>query len=507
MMKVLSAQQTREADLFTIQNEPVSSVELMERASRLCSGWLLKNFGEQFAFIVVCGNGNNGGDGLCIARHLFEAGRKVEVKMVRPSPDDSPDFTFNLERLKQHTALRVEMFTAAFSLRNDLNTHNIVVIDAIFGSGLNREPSGIVAEAIAAINTAPFIKVSVDIPSGLYCDDNSSNPRTHVVHANHTLTFQSPKLAFFFAENAEFVGEFTVLNIGLHPLFLADVHTPFHYVMHSSVKLILHDRHKFGHKGTFGHALIAAGSEGKTGAAILCTRAALRTGAGLVTAFVPVVSRDVMQEAVPEVMTYTGSDQNFLSGRIAFEKFDAIGVGPGIGTARETESTLKNLIGEYAGPMVWDADALNLLAENKTWLAFIPKQTIFTPHPGEFDRLTQKHNTGYERMSTQREFAQKYGVIVVLKGAHTSIALPDGTVYFNSSGNPGMATAGSGDVLTGIITSLLAQGYSPVRAAVVGVYLHGLAGDIAAAEKGMESMIAGDIIENLGGAFRMLHER
>lgn len=505
-MKVLSAQQTREADHYTIQNEPVSSIELMERASRLCSDWLLKHFNHNYAFIVVCGNGNNGGDGLCIARHLNEAGKKVVVKIVRGSGKDSADFEYNLELIKLKKSVTVDEFTASFSLRNNLNTRDIVIVDAIFGSGLSREPSGIHAEAIAAINNAPFVRVAIDIPSGLYCDDNSKNSGNHIVHANHTLTFQYPKLSFFFAENSFFVGEFTVLDIGLHPTFLADVQTPFHYVQHRSIKQVIHERQKFGHKGTYGHALLVAGSEGKTGAAILCTRAALRTGAGLVTAFVPEVSRDVMQEAVPEVMTMTSDEKHFIGGRIPCEKFDAIGLGPGIGTTRETESSVKTLIGEFKGPMVWDADALNLIAENKTWLSFLSPQTIFTPHPGEFDRLTQKHSSGYDRMNTQREFAIKYRLIVVLKGAHTSIALPDGTVYFNSTGNPGMATAGSGDVLTGIITSLLAQGYSPTHAAVAGVYLHGLAGDIASSIRGIESMIAGDIIENLGGAFRFIRE-
>lgn len=504
-MKVLSAQQTREADLYTIQNEPVSSVNLMERASRLCSDWLLKKFDTEHVFIIVCGNGNNGGDGLCIARHLHEAGRSVEVKIIHPAKNDSPDFLHNYERLKP-SGIPIDGFSASFSLRNNFNSRNIVVVDAIFGSGLTREPSGLASEVIAVINNSPFVKVAVDIPSGLFCDDNSENTYEHILRADYTLTFQFPKLAFFFSENASYVGEFHVLNIGLHPLFLADVQTPFHYVTHAGVKQILGQRSKFAHKGTFGHALIVAGSEGKTGAAVLCTRAALRTGAGLVTAFVPLISRDVMQEAVPEVMTITSDEEKFIGGHIPAQKYSAIGIGPGIGTARETENSLKTLIGEQVGNMVWDADALNLLSENKTWLSFIPPLTILTPHPGEFERLAEKHTTGIARMKTQRDFAAKYGVIVVLKGAHTSIALPDGTVYFNSSGNPGMATGGSGDVLTGIITSLLAQGYSPVHAAVAGVYLHGLAGDIAASVRGMESMIAGDIIENLGGAFRMIKE-
>lgn len=499
-MKVLSATQIREADQYTIQHEPVSSVNLMERASRLCTEWLLRRFDNSVAFLIVCGNGNNGGDGLCMARQLAEAGRRAEVKLIRPAQNDSADFAHNLERL-QHTNVPVEEFTASFSLRNDLGAHNIVVIDAVFGSGLSREASGIAAEAIAVMNNAPFPKVAIDIPSGLFCEDNSSNTRNHVLRADFTLTFQSPKLAFFFAENAPYVGEFHVLDIGLHPVFLADVRTDFHFVTHEGIA----QRSKFAHKGTYGHALIVAGSEGKTGAAILCSRAALRAGAGLVTAYVAQVSRDVMQEAVPEVMTITSDGEKCIGGHIPANKYDAIGVGPGLGRARETENSLKTLIGEQHTGMVWDADALNILSENKTWCSFFPPQIILTPHPGEFDRLTQKHSSGWERMQSQRAFAMKYNAIVVLKGAHTSVALPDGAVYFNSTGNPGMATAGSGDVLTGIITSLLAQGHSPTHAAIAGVYLHGLAGDIAASVRGMESMIAGDIIEHLGGAFRAIH--
>lgn len=512
MSKILSASQTREADLYTIQNEPVSSVNLMERASRLCTEWLLNKFDAQNAFLIVCGNGNNGGDGLCIARQLKDAGRNVEVKIIHPAKEDSRDFIHNLARLKQSQVV-IDEFSASFSLRNNLNTQKIILVDAIFGSGLIREASGLAAEAIAAMNNAPFIRVAIDVPSGLSCDfvtssavEKLTNSRDHVVHADYTLTFQFPKLSFMFAENAGFVGEFIVLDIALHPLFLADAQTHFHYVTHGGVKQIISGRTKFAHKGTYGHALIVAGSEGKTGAAILCSRAALRAGAGLVTAFIPKVSRDVMQEAVPEVMTITADEQNFISGHIPAVKFNAIGVGPGLGTDNITVNSLKTLIGEQQYSMVWDADALNILADNKTWNSFLPPQTILTPHPGEFDRLTQKHNNGFDRMKSQQAFATKYNVIVVLKGAHTSIALPDGTVYFNSTGNPGMATAGSGDVLTGIITSLLAQGYSPVHASVAGVYLHGLAGDIAASVRGMESMIAGDIIENLGGAFRMIRE-
>lgn len=505
-MKVLSAQQIREADFYTIEHEPVSSVDLMERASRLCSDWLHEKF-TNTAFVVVCGNGNNGGDGLCIARHLAQLGRQVAVKIVRVSSSDSADFTINLERLADLNSIAVEELVTGFSLGDSLSSDDVVIIDALFGSGLNREPTGISAEAISALNAVAHTKVAIDVPSGLYCDDNSENTYAHVVRANYTLTFHAPKLSFFFAEHANFVGEFIVLDIGLHPTFLERMSTPYLYTTHADAKSMIIARGRFSHKGTFGHVLLVAGSEGKTGAAILCTRSALRAGAGLVTAFVPKVSRDVMQEAVPEAMAIVADEVSHIGGRIPTGKFDAIGVGPGIGTEVETEQSLRLLLNEFSGPMVWDADALNILSANKTWIAFLPKNSILTPHPKEFDRLTNEHTSGYSRMQTQRNFALRNGLIVVLKGANTSIAMPDGSVFFNSSGNAGMATGGSGDVLTGIITSLLGQGYSASHAAIVGVYLHGLAGDIAAADRGMESMIASDITENLSGAFRMILEK
>lgn len=502
-MKVLSAEQIREADRYTINNEPVSSVHLMERASSLCTQWLLNRYNSNQTFRILCGNGNNGGDGLCIARMLSEKGRKAIVVLVG-SDARSADSAVQMDLLG--AVKSVEVLSYAAENKVDFAEHEII-IDAIFGSGLNRQPEGDFAAAIDCINSSDNEVVSIDTPSGLNADFTEEQSLDHVVKADYTLTFHAPKFTFLVSDFSEYVGEFVVLDIGLMRSYTEKVKSYAEYFTLEEAGAILHHRSKFSHKGTYGHALIAGGSEGKTGAAILCTRAALRTGAGLVTAYVPVISRDVMQAAVPEAMVITGEEENFIAGRIPAIRFDAVGIGPGAGTADSVVSSLKLLLNEYKGPMVWDADALNVLSENKTWLEFLPPLTILTPHPGEFDRLTQKHTSGVDRLKTQKHFAQRYNVIVVLKGAHTSIAFPDGSVTFNSSGNPGMATGGSGDVLTGIITALLAQGYNRSQSAMLGVYIHGLAGDIAASVNGQEGMIAGDIVDHIGGAIRMISDK
>jgi NAD(P)H-hydrate epimerase len=504
-MKILSTIQIREADQFTIAHEPVSSVDLMERAAGKCSEWLSGKFSDSVSYVVVCGNGNNGGDGLAIARQLKSKGGDVNVFIVRAAEKDSADFTANLKRLEENKI----NFTV---IGNDLqfpSNNEYIIVDAIFGSGLSREPEGNAAAIIDKINASPAQKISIDIPSGLFGDDNSGNSYKHTVRADYTLTFQQPKLAFLFPESGKFTGKFIVLDIGLHPDFIAQAQTPYHFITHDEVKNMIRPRGKFSHKGNFGHALLVAGSEGKAGAAVLCAKACLRSGAGLLSLNVPEIANEILQTSVPEAMLQVNDSEKFISGRIktgqATEtEFSAIGMGPGLGTNKETEHAMKLLLNEYAGPLVFDADAINILSENKTWLAFLPKGTILTPHPGEFDRLAGKHDSGFARLKPAQELARKNGIYIVLKGAHTAVVCPDGNVFFNSSGNAGMATGGSGDVLTGIITGLRAQNYPPQAACILGVYLHGLAGDIAASVQSENGLVAGDIVENIGGAWRML---
>jgi NAD(P)H-hydrate epimerase len=337
----------------------------------------------------------------------------------------------------------------------------------------------------------------------LYGDQlNESSDK--IVSADHTLTFQSPKISFMFPENANYIGEFTVLDIGFHPNFIHNTQTKNYFTTKTDVSSFFKTRSISAHKGDFGHALLIAGSYGKMGAAVLSSKACMHSGAGLLTVHIPKCGYDILQTSIPEVMCETDTELNFLTENIRVEKYNAIGIGPGIGTKKETQNVVKMLIQSSSIPLVFDADAINCISENKTWLSFIPANSIFTPHPKEFERMVGKTKNSMERLQLQREFSIKYNSYVVLKGAHSAISSPDGDVFFNSTGNPGMATAGSGDVLTGIITSLLAQGYNSKQACIMGVYLHGLAGDFASHEKTEETMIASDIIENLSEAYKFL---
>ncbi len=499
-MKILNAKQIRDADAFTIANEPIGSLNLMERAAIACLNWIIEHFDKQTHFVAICGMGNNGGDGLAIARLLFKEGYNINVFITPYFSKASNDFTANKERLEAIKGINVKEISSVDDIVLTANKPN-VIIDALLGSGLSRPVDGKLANVIQKVNSLHCPVIAIDIPSGLMMEDNSKTDHKSIVNANATLTFESPKLSFMFAENALHIGDFYVLDIGLDKKFIAEQKSLNYYVTTEMVAPLVRHRPKYSHKGNYGHALLIAGSYGKIGAAVLAAKACLRSGVGLLTVHVPKCGYEILQSAVPEAMLNVDEDEKEISGIKGIGMFNVIGIGPGIGTAKATQNAVKLLI-QSKTPMVLDADALNILAENKTWLAFLPKGCIFTPHPGEFARLAGKTSTGYDAYTLQREFAIKNSVYLVLKGAHTSIATPDGEVYFNSTGNPGMATGGSGDTLTGIITGLLAQSYSAKQAAILGVYLHGLAGDIGAFEMGENSLIAEDITNCLGKAFK-----
>ncbi len=503
-MKIFSVQQIREADKYTIEHEPIASIDLMERAALACVNWITEKFGQETVFKIICGLGNNGGDGLAIARLLVEKGYFLEVYIIRYTEKESDDFKTNLTRLSD--LKRVQIFEI-----NELGSNSLpfgegrreAFIDAILGSGLNRPVDGLIADVISYINIQDAPVISIDVPSGLYCDElnNIDDP---IVKADFTLTFQFPKLSFMFPETAECVGEFSVLDIGIHNAFVTTTQTKNYFTTKNDVLPFLRKRSKVAHKGNFGHALLIAGSYGKMGAAVLSAKACLKAGVGLLTVHIPECGYNILQTTAPEAMVNIDTQQRFITDTIPLEKYQAIGIGSGIGTEKQTQNVLKLLIQNTHIPIVLDADAINCIAENKTWLSFLPADSIFTPHPKEFERIVGKAENSAERLKMQREFSVKYGVYTVLKGAHTSIACPDGSVYFNSTGNPGMATAGSGDALTGIITSFVAQGYTSFESCILGVYLHGLAGDFAAHENSEESMIASDIIEHLPDAYKFL---
>ncbi len=512
-MKILSVNQIREADKYTIENEPIESVDLMERAATKVFEWLYRRAPRDKTIKIFCGMGNNGGDGLVVARLLNEQEIVPQVFMVRYSDEMSHDCEVNYYRLVNET--KVPMFDILTEDDFPKVDANDVVVDAIFGSGLNRPPHGMTADLIAYLNQSKAIRVAIDIPSGLFADQPSA--LGFIFKADYTLTFQNPKLAFLLPENDPYVGRFEVLDIGLHPRYLEEVETNNLLTVKAMVKPILHNRTKYSHKGTYGHALLIAGSEGKTGAALLGAKACLRTGVGLLSVHLPKVAQLPLQTAIPEAMIDSDESETCFSTYGHLGAYTAVAVGPGLGKANDTVRALKRLIDEVLElqflarevqvPLVMDADALNILSDNPTWLPFLPAKTILTPHPKEFERLVGKSSTSFERLEKQRELATKYNLVVIVKGAHTTVAMPNGTIFFNTTGNPGMATAGSGDVLTGIILSLLAQRYSPEEAAVLGVYLHGLAGDLAADEIGQEALIASDITEHLGKAYAALHAK
>ena len=512
-MKIFSVEQIREADKYTIDNEPIESVGLMERAATKVFEWLYRRAPRDKTIKIFCGMGNNGGDGLVVARLLNEQEIVPQVFMVRYSDRMSHDCEVNYYRLVNET--KVPMFDILTEDDFPKVDANDVVVDAIFGSGLNRPPQSVAADLIAYLNQTKAIRVAIDIPSGLFADQPSA--LGFIFKADYTLTFQNPKLAFLLPENDPYVGRFEVLDIGLHPCYLEEVETNNLLTVKAMVKPILHNRTKYSHKGTYGHALLIAGSEGKTGAALLGAKACLRTGVGLLSVHLPKVAQLPLQTAIPEAMIDGDESDTCFSTYGHLGAYTAVGVGPGLGKADDTVHALKYLIHEVLElqflarevqmPLVMDADALNILSDNPTWLPFLPAKTILTPHPKEFERLVGKSSTSFERLEKQRELAVKYNLIVIVKGAHTTVAMPNGTIFFNTTGNPGMATAGSGDVLTGIILSLLAQRYSPEEAAVLGVYLHGLAGDLAAEEIGQEALIASDITEHLGKAFEVIRAK
>ena len=496
MIKVLPVKTVRLADQYTIKNEPISSLALMERASLKAFEWITARFPDtETPFDIFCGTGNNGGDGMVISRLLDEAGYAVNTYLIEFSDHYSDDLAHNLGKCKEVKLLKEEEFD--FTLQEES-----VIIDAIFGSGLSRAVEGFTGQIIERLNESKRRIISVDMPSGLFADIPSA--RGPIVKAAHCLSFQFPKLAFFMPQNQEYVSNFSILDINLHAEFIKSAECAHFFLSAQDAASMVKKREAFAHKGDHGRAFLIAGSKGKMGAAVLASRACMRAGVGLLTTQVPACGYEIMQTAIAEAMVEVDLGEAHLSEVKPKVRFDAIGVGPGMGTHEETQQFLKQLIQLNNSPMLIDADALNMLSENKTWLSFLPRGCIFTPHPGEFKRLAGDWSDDFERLELLRDFAVKHGQFVVLKGRFTSIACPDGRIYFNPSGNEGMATAGSGDVLSGIITGLLAQGYASEQAALLGVYLHGLAGDIAAERYGKRAMIAGDIVDCIPEAYQRM---
>ncbi len=488
-------------DRYTIDHEPVRSIDLMERAA---SVWV-EQFSDVFGFCrrvaVVAGWGNNGGDGYAIARILYEKGLETIVYQLAMEPKAmTPDCEANLIRYRQSEGELVEIRQEA-----DFDPpKNAVIIDAIFGAGLNRRVEGLPAEIIRKINSSGNRVAAVDIPSGLFGEDNTGNDPATIVRADYTFTFQFPKLAFMLSENDRYIGEWRILDIGLHPDAIRQQPTDYYYLTSEAVAGLLPKPFKFAHKGINGRGALIAGSYAMMGAAVLAARAAVRSGIGLLHCHVPGAGCSLIQMAVPEALADPDRSERLFSAIDNVGQYDAIAIGPAIGRHPDTVAGLKKLLTEWHGTTILDADALNIMADYRELLDMLHEKCILTPHIKEFERLAGKCVNDFDRLNKLSTFVKQYGVCMILKGAHTVITSPDGKFYFNMSGNPGMAKGGAGDVLTGILLALAANDMAPLDAAIVGVYAHGLSGDIAMKTYGMRGVCAGVIADDIGKAWRKL---
>ncbi|OUS01874.1 carbohydrate kinase [Flavobacteriales bacterium 33_180_T64] len=497
-MKIFSKEQIYEGDKLTAKKQKITSTELMERAGIQIFNWLhVRMQGAQVPIHVFCGIGNNGGDGLVIARHLIAHGYNVITYIVNCSDKRSKDFLINYDLIKQTTKKWPNMLNCEADFP-EIQKEDIIV-DAVFGIGLNRPVNDWVKLLFVYLRKSQAFTLSVDIPSGVYTDEIPED-ENGVVWASYTLSFQSPKLIFFLPETSKFSVEWEVLDIGIDREFLIMSETEVELIGKNEVLPIYKPRQKHAHKGDFGHSLIIGGSYGKIGSVVLASRAVLSIGAGLITAYIPKCGYQIIQTAFPEAMVITDENEAIISD-ITFDiEPTVIGLGIGMGTEVETVSALKKFLKRNKTPLVIDADGLNILSKEKTLLKLLPEGTVLTPHPKELERLIGKWKDDFDKLKKTKAFSKKHSVIVLIKGANTITVFQD-KYYVNTTGNPGMATAGSGDVLTGIITGLISQGYEPLSATVFGVYLHGRAADIAIEDLGYQSLIASYIIEAIGEAY------
>jgi len=497
-MKIFSSKQLYEADRITTEKQEVTAIDLMERAGTQIFNWLHERMqGAKVPIHIFCGIGNNGGDGLVMGRLLIEHGYNAQVYIANYTDKRSQGFLTNYDRIKGVTKNWPLLMTCEADFPK-IEPQD-VIIDALFGIGLNRPAEGWVKALIQHMNAIPAFTLAIDVPSGLYAE-KAIEDTDAVVKANHTLAFQAPKLAFFMPENTSYVSYFEVLDIGLDQEYLATVTPLAQLIAKPEAQQFYKQRKKDDHKGTFGHSLVIAGSYGKIGSAVLAAKACFRSGAGLVSCFIPACGYNVMQTALPEAMVITNDEGDFITKiEYAFEP-SAIAIGMGMGTKAETVSALESFLKSVKAPLVIDADALNCISENPALLEFLPKHSMLTPHPKELERLIGAWKNDYDKLEKVKVFVNKYDVLIVIKGAHTMVVFGD-SIYINTTGNPGMATAGSGDVLSGMITGLLSQGYDVLLASVFAVYLHGSAGNLASHELSYEAVMASDIIDYIGQAY------
>lgn len=501
-MKIFTSAQIHELDNYTIEHEPVASIDLMERSARAIAMAVCEEWNPITPVMVFAGPGNNGGDALAVARMLADYGYQVSAYLFNITGKLSDDCEANRKRLVEGHMVKFVEVTQEFDPPKLYD--NTLVIDGLFGSGLNKPLAGGFASLVKYINASPSQVVSIDVPSGLMAEDNTYNVRANIIRATLTLTLQQPKLSFLFAENQQYVGRLRTLDIGISEEVIANTDAYYTMVEESDIRRLMVRRGAFVNKGMMGHALLIAGSYGMGGAAVLAGRACLRSGIGKLTVHTPRSNNLIMQIAVPEAVVQQDLEEAGFGEPVDTGDYDVLGIGPGLGQNENTALALIAQLRRTQCPIVADADALNILANHRAWLQQLPKGVVMTPHPKEFDRMAGHSSDSYERLQKALDMAYKLQAYIIIKGHYSALCLPDGHVLFNTTGNAGMATAGSGDVLTGIITGLLGRGYKQLDACVLGMYLHGLAGDLAVEDLGMESLVADDLIKYLPKAFKKL---
>ncbi len=494
-MKIFPSIQIKQLDAYTIEHEPISSIDLMERAANALTGAIMKHWSKETPVVTFAGPGNNGGDALAVSRLLAEQGYQVKAFLFNTGENLSEDCATNKERLEQSDKVNFTEVTSKFE--PPVLDKDCLVIDGLFGSGIKKALSGGFAAVVKYINASPATVVSIDLPSGLMCEDNTFNIKANIIRADRTISLQLPKLSFLFAENADYLGEWELLDINLSQKGIEDNFTSWYLTEEEEIKKLIKPRKRFAHKGDFGHALLIAGSYGMAGASVLAAKACIRTGVGILTVHAPLKNNDILQTTVPEVIVQHDMHESYFTTPVYPDSYSAVAIGPGMGQSDETASALIEQIKLCQEPMIIDADALNILSDHRQCLSSVPRGSILTPHPKELERIVGKCESSFGRLVKARDLATNYKIYIVLKGAYSAVITPEGNCYFNPTGNPGMATAGSGDVLTGVILSLLSQGYTSEESCKLGVYLHGLAGDMAKEKLGERGLTAGDIAENI----------
>lgn len=497
-MKIFTAEQIQKGDQYTIEHEPVLSIQLMERAAEACVNWISENCKNHRNFALFCGSGNNGGDGFAIARMLYQKGFDIDV-FTNSRAKFSSDAQINFRDLKEISGITVREFKEAKDYRFDSRT---VIIDALFGTGLSRPLEGELKDLIGLLNTKSNIKISIDLPSGLFAD--SVSPENAIIfQADYTLSFQLWKKTFLHPETGKFAGKVRILDINISEDYMAETETENFVINNKAVKQIFRPRQEFSHKGTYGKAIIVGGSYGKIGAAVLSTKAALKTGAGLTFTLAPKCGYEILQASNPEAMFIEGGTD--LISHIEIDEKAVYGIGPGLGTGEETVKAFLDFLKNHAKPLVLDADALNMISQDPKNIKLIPENSIITPHPKEFERLFGATENSFKRVELAKAKAKEHHLYIVLKDHHTQVVTPEGKVFYNITGNSGLAKGGSGDILTGIITSFSAQNYSQEEAAILGVWFHGRAAEFASEKYSRESMLPTDVIHEFGNVFTELN--